>query len=272
MGAGVRVQLRRVVLDSDTRAGRLYNLIIFGTILVSVAGLMVEPHPLHLAADDAVPAWVHSLERACLLVFIADFLLHLWVTPRPLAYLRSFYGLIDLSAVLFFFVPQISSGLILWIFKFGRVLRVFKLLRFLDEAQLLGNALRASARRIGVFLFFVVMTQVVLGYVMVVIESGHPQTQFQTVGHGVYWAIVTMTTVGYGDVVPQTVLGRLLAAVVMLLGFGIIAIPTGIVTVETINQARLDQRSCGDCGRTGHRHRAAHCDQCGAVLPAVTRF
>jgi hypothetical protein len=90
-----------------------------------------------------------QLRRACLLVFIADFLLHLWVTPRPLAYLRSFYGLIDLSAVLFFFVPQISSGLILWIFKFGRVLRVFKLLRFLDEAQLLGNALRASARRTG---------------------------------------------------------------------------------------------------------------------------
>lgn len=107
------------------------------------------------------------------------------VTPQPLAYLRSFYGLIDLSAVLFFFVPRISSDLILWIFKFVRVLRVFKLLRFLDEAQLLGNALRASARHIGVFLFFVVMTQVVLGYVMVVIESGHPQTQFQTMGHGV---------------------------------------------------------------------------------------
>ena len=266
--AGLRQRLRRVVLDSDTRAGRLYNLIIFGTILVSVAGLMVEPHPMRLAGADEIPHWVHSLERGCLLVFVADFLLHLWVTPQRLAYLRSFYGLIDLSAVLFFFVPQISSGLILWIFKFGRVLRVFKLLRFLDEAQLLGRALRASARRIGVFLFFVVMTQVVLGYVMVVIESGHPQTQFQTVGHGVYWAIVTMTTVGYGDVVPQTVLGRLLAAVVMLLGFGIIAIPTGIVTVETINQANQDRRTCAACGHNGHRPLAVHCDQCGASLSA----
>jgi voltage-gated potassium channel len=141
MAAGLRQRLRRVVLDSDTRAGRLYNLIIFGTILASVAGLMV------------------------------------------------------------------------------------------------------------------------------VIESGHPNTQFQTVGQGVYWAIVTMTTVGYGDFVPQTVLGRVLAAVVMLLGFGIIAIPTGIVTVETINQAREDQRDCISCGRSGHRPRAAHCDQCGALLP-----
>ena len=270
MAAGLRQRLRRVVLDSDTRAGRLYNLIIFGTILASVAGLMVEPHPMRLASTGEIPGWVAELERGCLLVFAVDFALHLWVSPKPIAYLRSFYGLIDLSAVLFFFVPQISSGLILWIFKFGRVLRVFKLLRFLDEAQLLGHALRASARRIGVFLFFVVLTQVVLGYLMVVIESAHPNTQFQTVGQGVYWAIVTMTTVGYGDFVPQTVLGRVLAAVVMLLGFGIIAIPTGIVTVETLQQVRQDQRACAHCDQADHRRGALHCDRCGAPLPPAS--
>ena len=239
---------------------------IFGTILLSVAGLLVEPHPMRVATPGEIPAWVDTLEHFCLLVFMADYLLHLWVSPKPLAYARSFYGLIDLSAVLFFFVPQIRSGLVLWGFKFARVLRVFKLLRFMDEAQMLGRALRASARRIGVFLFFVVMAQVVLGYLMVVIESGHPDTQFQTVGQGVYWAIVTMTTVGYGDFVPQTVLGRLLAAVVMLLGFGIIAIPTGIVTVESIQQARQDRRVCSSCGHRDHRREASHCDQCGAEL------
>jgi len=268
MANALRQQLRRVVLDSDTRAGRLYNLVIFGTILLSVAGLLVEPHPLRVAAPGEIPAWVGGLERLCLLVFMADYLLHLWVSPKPLAYARSFYGLIDASAVVFFFVPQISSGLILWIFKFGRVLRVFKLLRFLDEAQLLGRALRASARRIGVFLFFVVLAQVVLGYLMVVFESGHPDTQFQTVGQGVYWAIVTMTTVGYGDFVPQTVQGQMLAAVVMLLGFGIIAIPTGIVTVETMQQVRQDQRVCACCGHADHRRDALHCDRCGALLPS----
>ena len=194
------------------------------------------------------------------------------MSPKPLAYARSFYGLIDLSAVLFFFVPQIRSGLVLWIFKFARVLRVFKLLRFLDEAKMLGRALRASARRIGVFLFFVVMAQVVLGYLMVLIESSHPETQFQTVGQGVYWAIVTMTTVGYGDFVPQTVLGRLLAAVVMLLGFGIIAIPTGIVTVESIQMARQDMRACSTCGSRDHRREASHCDQCGAELGIPTQW
>lgn len=125
-------------------------------------------------------------------------------------------------AVLFFFVPQINSGLLLW---------VSKPLRFMDEATTLANALRASARRIVVFIFFVVTLQVVLGYAMVAIESVHPQSQFQSVTQGVYWAIVTMTTVGgYGDFAPQTLLGRVLAAVVMVLGFGIIAIPTGIAT------------------------------------------
>ena len=150
------------------------------------------------------------------------------------------------------------------------MLRVFKLLRFLDEAQLLGNALKASARRIGVFLFFVVMAQVVLGYLMVLVESSHPETQFQTVGQGVYWAIVTMTTVGYGDIVPQTVLGQLLAAVVMLLGFGIIAIPTGIITVETMQQMQRGGRSCVSCGASTHHRQALHCDQCGAMLPPAS--
>ena len=266
----LRLRLRRIVLEADTRAGRIYNLIVFGTILVSVAGLLVQPYPLGIAAPNPQTAWLVHLEQGCLLVFIADFLLHLWVSPRPAKYLFSFYGLIDVSAVLFFFIPQISSGLVLWIFKFGRVLRVFKLLRFLDEAQQLGNALKASARRIGVFLFFVVMAQVVLGYLMVLVESSHPQTQFQTVGQGVYWAIVTMTTVGYGDIVPQTVLGQLLAAVVMLLGFGIIAIPTGIITVETMQQVRRGGRSCLSCGAQSHRSEALHCDQCGAILPPLS--
>ena len=268
MAESLRLQFRRVVLESGTHAGRIYNLIIFGTILLSVAGLLLQPHPMRVAAAGEIPAWLGELERGCLLVFMADYLMHLWVSPRPLVYARSFFGLIDLSAVLFFFVPQINSALILWIFKSGRVLRVFKLLRFMDEAQMLGRALRASARRIGVFLLFVVMAQVVLGYLMVVFESGHPNTQFQTVGQGVYWAIVTMTTVGYGDFVPQTVQGQLLAALVMLLGFGIIAIPTGIVTVESIQQARQDQlRICSQCGHQDHRRVALHCDQCGTLLP-----
>ena len=163
-------------------------------------------------------------------MFAADFVLHLALVEKPRRYLFSFTGLIDASAVLFFFVPQVRSELLLWVFKFGRILRVFKLLKFIDEARVLGQALRGSARTIGVFLFFVVLLQVVLGYSIFVIESVRPDSQFQTVASGVYWAIVTMTTVGYGDVVPQTELGRLLASVVMLLGFGIIAIPTGILT------------------------------------------
>ena len=141
-------------------------------------------------------------------------------------------------------------------------------MRFLDEARALAAALKASARRITVFILFVLILQVVLGYVMVVVESFHPESQFRSVAQGVYWAIVTMTTVGYGDIVPQTSLGRILAALVMLLGFGIIAIPTGIVTVETMQQMRQDQRVCAGCGHGDHRRDALHCDRCGAPLPA----
>ena len=176
--------------------------------------------------------WIDLVQNVCLAVLAADFVLHLASAEKPRRYLFSFTGLIDASAVLFFFTPQVRSELLLWVFKFGRILRVFKLLKFIDEARVLGQALRGSARTIGVFLFFVFLLQVVLGYSIFVIESARPDSQFQTVASGVYWAIVTMTTVGYGDVVPQTELGRLLASVVMLLGFGIIAISTGILTVS----------------------------------------
>jgi voltage-gated potassium channel len=212
--------------------------------------------------------WIDLVQDSCLAVFAADFVLHLAVVPSPRKYLFSFTGLIDLSAVLFFFVPQVRSELLLWVFKFGRILRVFKLLKFIDEAKLLAQALRGSARTICVFLFFVFLLQVVLGYAIFVIESAGPNSQFDTVSKGLYWAIVTMTTVGYGDVVPQTALGRLLASVVMMLGFGIIAIPTGILTVSGMqhHQKQLAGVPCHQCGRQSHRRDAQHCDQCGALL------
>ena len=265
----LRARLARVVLASDTCAGRAYNLVVFGAILVSVVALLFEPAP---GIPGLVhPPWVDAIDRLALLVFAADYLLHLSVSPKPLAYARSLTGLIDLAAVLFFAVPQLDSGLLLWIFKFGRILRVFKLLRFMDEARALGAALKASARRITVFILFVLILQVVLGYVMVVVESFHPESQFRSVAQGVYWAIVTMTTVGYGDIVPQTALGRILAALVMLLGFGIIAIPTGIVTVEGLRRAGLraglQTLRCTSCGQSTHRSRARFCDRCGALLP-----
>ena len=264
----LRQRLRTTVLETVTPAGRAYNAAIFGAILLSVLALLLEPDPLaNSALRQTEVLWIDLVQNICLAVFAGDFLLHLLLVDQPRRYLFSFTGLIDASAVLFFFVPQVRSELLLWVFKFGRILRVFKLLKFIDEAKLLGQALRGSARTIGVFLFFVFLLQVVLGYAIFVIESADPGSQFKTVSSGVYWAIVTMTTVGYGDVVPQTALGRLLASIVMMLGFGIIAIPTGILTVSGVRQSR--QRSdllCASCGRKGHRCDAQHCDQCGLPL------
>ena len=264
-----RQRLRTTVLEANTPAGKIYNLVIFGAILLSVVVLLFEPNPLgNSALQQTEVLWIDLVQDSCLAVFAGDFVLHLAVVPSPRKYLFSFTGLIDLSAVLFFFVPQVRSELLLWVFKFGRILRVFKLLKFIDEAKVLAQALRGSARTICVFLFFVSLLQVVLGYAIFVIESAGPNSQFETVSKGVYWAIVTMTTVGYGDVVPQTALGRLLASVVMMLGFGIIAIPTGILTVSGVqhHQKQLQGPTCHQCGRQGHRRDAHHCDQCGASL------
>ena len=265
----LRQRLRTTVLETVTPAGRIYNAVVFGAILLSVLALLLEPDPLaNSALRQTEVVWIDWVQNGCLAVFAADFLLHLLLVDQPRRYLFSFTGLVDASAVLFFFVPQVRSELLLWVFKFGRILRVFKLLKFIDEARVLGQALRGSARTIGVYLFFVFLLQVVLGYAIFVIESANPESQFQTVSNGVYWAIVTMTTVGYGDLVPQTALGRLLASVVMMLGFGIIAIPTGILTVSGVRQSRqISAAPCSHCGRRGHRQDARHCDHCGVQLP-----
>ena len=264
----LRQRLRTTVLETVTPAGRAYNAVVFGAILLSVLALLLEPDPLaNSALRQTEVVWIDWAQSICLAVFAADFFLHLLLVDRPRRYLFSFTGLIDASAVLFFFVPQVRSELLLWVFKFGRILRVFKLLKFIDEARVLGQALRGSVRTIGVYLFFVFLLQVVLGYAIFVIESVNPESQFQTISNGVYWAIVTMTTVGYGDLVPQTALGRLLASIVMMLGFGIIAIPTGILTVSGVRQSRQTVAApCSSCGRGGHRQDARHCDHCGASL------
>ena len=168
-------------------------------------------------------------------------------------------------------MSQVRSELLLWVFEFVRILRVFKLLKFIDEVRVLGQALRREMPASSAFFCSSsVLLQVVLGYSIFVIESARPDSQFQTVASGVYWAIVTMTTVGYGDVVSQTELGRLLASVVMLLGFGIIAIPTGILTVSGVrhHQQRSVEVVCSSCWRQGHRRDVRHCDACGASLPS----
>ena len=168
----LRQRLRTTVLETATPAGRAYNAAIFGAILLSVLALLLEPDPIaNSALRQTEVLWIDWVQNICLGVFAGDFLLHLLLVDRPRRYLFSFTGLIDASAVLFFFVPQVRSELLLWVFKFGRILRVFKLLKFIDEAKVLGQALRGSARTIGVFLFFVFLLQVVLGYAIFVIES-----------------------------------------------------------------------------------------------------
>jgi voltage-gated potassium channel len=202
-------------------------------------------------------------------VFTIEYALRLLAVDRPWRYARSFFGLVDLLAVvptyLALALPEAQSLMVIRAIRLLRVFRILKLAHFLDEAQQLVQALRASRRKITVFLGGVVTIVVIMGALMYLVEGeGHGFTSIPT---SMYWAVVTMTTVGYGDVAPRTPLGQLLASVLMILGYAIIAVPTGIVSVELAKTGRaVSRQACPACGAEGHDVDAIHCKYCGAHL------
>jgi voltage-gated potassium channel len=193
---------------------------------------------------------------------------------HPIRYATSFFGIIDLLSVLptYFslFVPEASALLDIRILRLLRIFRIFKLTLYINEYTMLGSALRASARKILVFLSVVLMAVLILGTLMYVVEG--PEHGYTSIPVAMYWAIVTMTTVGYGDITPQTGLGKAVASFMMLLGWGILAVPTGIVTSEMTSQRignlRRSVRACPECGSQGHETVARYCKDCGADLAA----
>jgi voltage-gated potassium channel len=214
---------------------------------------------------------LRTTEWTLTLLFTLEYALRLVAVRRPLAYALSFFGLVDLLALLPTYVSLLVPGtqvlLVVRILRLLRVFRVLKLTRFLTEARVLGAALRASARKIVVFLLVVSTVVVVVGALMYVIE-GAPHG-FTSMPRSMYWAVVTLTTVGYGDISPQTPLGQALASLVMILGYGIIAVPTGIVTAELTagaRQAAVSGQACPACGAEGHDVDARFCRRCGAPL------
>ncbi len=264
-----RERLRIIIFEADTPAGKAFDVALLIAIVLSVTAVMLESVSWASARyGAALDAW----EWAFTLLFTVEYVLRLISVPKPTHYARSFFGLVDLLAILptylSLLIPGAESLLVIRGLRLMRIFRVFKLGQFLGEASLLRRALAASRHKITIFLGMIVILVVILGAAMYLIEGG--ENGFTSIPLSVYWAIVTMTTVGYGDLAPQTVAGKLLASIVMIAGYAIIAVPTGIVTAEILESANpskpVTTRCCPDCMSEGHDADARHCKDCGAKL------
>lgn len=253
---------------------RAFDFFLILAIAVSVLLFMLESVE---AIKNLAPWLFHTLDWVLTIFFTLEFSLRLFCAREPRRYVRSFYGMVDLLSTIPLYVELVLPGmrflLVLRVLRLLRVFRIFKLFRFIRERDELIRALRASFYRISYFLFLMVLLVCIIGTVMFIVERRDPQSGFTSIPRSIYWTIVTITTVGYGDISPVTGLGRFLASVIMLLGYGIIAVPTGIVTSEVIASRRgrsgksdPTRRVCPRCGQRRHRVEARYCDRCGEPL------
>ena len=255
-----------VIFEANTPAGKAFDVALFGTIGVSVIAIMLESVP-SLTSNVAAQNWFNGIEIITTILFSIEYALRLWCSPKPMHYARSFYGLIDLISTLPFYLallfPATSTFSIIRALRLLRIFRVLKLSRFLIEGNLLWQSLLRSSRKISVFLFTVVLLCVVMGTIMYTVEG--PENGFTSIPLSIYWAIVTLTTVGYGDIAPGTVLGQLIASAIMILGYAIIAIPTGIVTVDLAmnpTDGKPTLKACENCGHNSPS-KYNYCPNCG---------
>ena len=265
-----RELLWRIIFRSDTAAGRRFDLVLLVLIGLSVLTLVIESVE---SIRSAHGGWFMVLEWVFTGLFTLEYLARLWVVRRKLRYALSFFGLVDLLAILPTYLGLLIPGshylMTVRVLRLLRIFRILKMSEYLGEANVLLNALLASRRKILVFLASVMTLVLVEGSLMYVIERA-ANPDFSSIPQAVYWAIVTITTVGYGDVAPVTILGKMMASVIMLTGFAIIAVPTGILTHEMgveIRKAR-EFRRCRECGWEENDLRARFCQQCGVPLEA----
>lgn len=260
-------KVHEIIFEADTPAGKAFDIGLLVAILVSIVAVCLETVP---AVREQYGAQLRQLEWAITILFTLEYILRLYCVGNPLRYARSFYGIVDLLSILPSYLSIFISGsqslLVIRALRLLRVFRVLKLAHFIGEARLLRAALHASTRKITVFLGTVLTLMVIVGSMMYLIEG--PENGFTSIPLSIYWTIVTMTTVGYGDIAPQTVLGKILASAVMIMGYGIIAVPTGIVTVELAGSVKNSTRTdaCSNCGADGHALDANHCKYCGEKL------
>jgi voltage-gated potassium channel len=265
---GARARLHEIVFEADTAAGKAFDLGVLVCIFASVAAVVLESVA---SIRQQYGVELRALEWVFTVLFTLEYVLRLIAVKQPLRYAISFFGVVDLVSVLPSYLSLFVAGsqtlLVVRALRLLRIFRVLKLGSFLGEAQVLMHALRASRAKITVFLGTVLVLTLLMGSLLYLVEG--PEHGFSSIPRGVYWAIVTMTTVGYGDLSPKTDLGQLIAACVMIMGYGILAVPTGIVSVELAAATRAKQwttQACPSCSRGGHDDDAKHCKYCGAQL------
>ncbi|XXF76312.1 ion transporter [Myxococcaceae bacterium GXIMD 01537] len=262
-----RAKLHDIIFESNTPAGKAFDIGLLLAIVLSVLVVMLESVSQIRAQYGRtlrVMEWIFTA------LFTVEYLLRLYSVRMPLRYATSFFGLVDLLATLPTYLsvlfPGAHSLLVVRVLRLLRIFRVLKLVNFLGEAHVLMTALRASRRKITVFLGAVLSTVVIMGALMYLVEG--EKHGFDSIPRGMYWAIVTMTTVGFGDITPKTVFGQFLASVLMIMGYGILAVPTGIVSVELAAATRhaINPETCPGCGVEGHDADALYCKHCGTKL------
>ena len=256
------------MFQHDSLAERAFDGALIATIMVSVLVVILDSVP---SINMRYGSFLMAAEWVFTVLFTIEYLMRLWVSERPLRYARSFYGIVDLVAIaptyLAALFPATRFLLVVRVLRVARVFRILKLAEHVQEASVLTQALRASRQKITVFITTVITVVIVAGSLMYVIEGA--DSEFQSIPQGIYWAIVTMTTVGYGDISPETPLGKALASLLMIAGYGIIAVPTGIVTLELDRAAktrRTSTRECPGCGSKTHDVDAGYCKYCGTML------
>jgi voltage-gated potassium channel len=262
-----RAVLYEVIFKADTPAGKLFDVVLIAAIATSVLVVMLDSVQIF---SNEYTRLFYFTEWMFTLLFTLEYVLRLYCVRQPTQYATSFFGIVDLLAILPTYLSILFPGsqylLVIRVLRVLRIFRVFKLVQYLSEARLLIRALSASRRKIIVFLFTVLSLVVVFGSLMYLIEG--PKNGFSSIPRSIYWAIVTLTTVGYGDISPKTNLGQALSSVIMILGYGIIAVPTGIVTVELTRAQKHTgtERECPNCHARGHDGDAVYCKYCGRAL------
>ena len=263
-----RSRLHEVIYESNTREGKMFDVALLVLILASIVVVMLDSVP---SLHQKYGGLFFVLEWTFTVLFTIEYILRLSCISKPFLYATSFLGLVDLLAIvpsyLSIFYAGAQSLLVLRALRLLRIFRIFKLNHFLTEMQFLGSALRGSLKKISIFMLAVLAIVVILGSVMYLVEGR--QNGFTSIPDSIYWAIVTITTVGYGDISPVTPWGKFIASIIMFIGYGIIAVPTGIITTEIALAAKNkghQHETCSSCGREGHDDDADYCKWCGEKL------
>lgn len=262
-----RSRLYEIIFEADTPGGKIFDVILIISIILSVIAVMLDSvKSINLKYGEIlyIAEWFFTI------IFTIEYIFRFMLVNKPLKYAGSFFGVVDLLAILPTYLSVLFPGtqflIVIRLLRVLRIFRVLKLVKYITEAKMLRQALRASSRKITVFLFTVLTLVIIMGSLMYVIEG--EANGFTSIPRSIYWSIVTLTTVGYGDISPGTPLGQSLAAIIMICGYGIIAVPTGIVTVEMAQAAgkKVSTQACPDCSADGHDYDAEFCKYCGTKL------